>query len=241
MPEFPGFEAGYHTWAIDPAAYQLLTLPCTGRDGKGRSLEFKPLDVNSIVIWDSPRRFDCTGTYVVSYWVKGHAGQTFVNGDHLTPLTSDWQRVEYELPMRAGERHRFVLKADNLGGRSAWLDDFTVRLKGGAGDLEPVSRAKGKPTVVTWADGICYVNGKPTFLLGFMRGDPERLAGTPFNFCFPGELTQPDMGYLDRCAELGLLTSVNLTATTRALSPNAAARFAQVQETSRAVQLLPLR
>ena len=155
--------------------------------------------------------------------MKGHAGQTFVNGDHLTPLTSDWQRVEYELPMRAGERHRFVLKVDNLGGRSAWLDDFTVRLKGGAGDLEPVSRAKGKPTVVTWADGICYVNGKPTFLLGFMRGDPERLAGTPFNFCFPGELTQPDMGYLDRCAELGLLTSVNLTATTRALAPNAAA------------------
>ncbi len=227
LPEFPGFEAGYHTWAIDPAAYQLLTLPGTGRDGKGRALEFKPLGVDHITIWDGPRTFERAGTYVVTYWVKGPTGATFGDGAHVTPLTPRWQRVQYELTMRAGETHRFVLQAENLQGRPAWLDDLTVCLKGATGDLEPVSRATGKPTMVTWADGICYVNGKPTFMLGFMRGDPDRLAGTPFNFCFPGELTQPDMSYLDRCAELGLLTSVNLTAVTRALAPNAAARFAR--------------
>jgi hypothetical protein len=227
LPEFPGFEAGYHTWAIDPAAYQLLTLPGTGRDGTGRALEFKPLNVDHITIWDSPRTFAQAGTYVVTYWVKGPAGAVFRDGDHVTDLTPQWQQVQYELPMEAGGTHRFVLKAENLQRQSVWLDDFAVCLKGATGDLEPVSHATGKPTVVTWADGICYVNGKPTFMLGFMRADPERLAGTPFNFCFPGELTQPDMSYMDRCAELGLLTSVNLTATTRALAPNAAARFAR--------------
>ena len=36
LPEFPGFEAGYNTWAIDPGGYQILALPGTGRDGKGR-------------------------------------------------------------------------------------------------------------------------------------------------------------------------------------------------------------
>ncbi|MCK4300077.1 MAG: hypothetical protein KAX80_11120, partial [Planctomycetes bacterium] len=54
LPEFPGFEAGYHTFAIDPANYQLLTLPGTGRDGKGRALEMKPLGVDGIKIWERP-------------------------------------------------------------------------------------------------------------------------------------------------------------------------------------------
>lgn len=228
-PEFPGFEAGYHTWAVDPAAYQLLSLPGSGRDGKGRALEFKPLDVDAITIWDNPRAFPRPGTYAVSYWVKGPAGAVFRDhtGKRETALREQWQQVQYELDVAAGERLRFVLEMEKLGGKSAWLDDFTVCLKGAEGDLEPESRVHGAPTMVTWADGICYVNGRPTFMLGFMRSDPARLAGTPFNFSFPGELTQPDMSYLDRCAELGLLTSVNLTATLRALAPQAAARFAR--------------
>lgn len=229
LPEFPGFEAGYHTWAVDPAPYQLLSLPGSGRNGVGRALEFRPLDVNSIRIWDAPRVFARSGTYTVSYWVKGPTGASFV--DHSAglrvPLREQWQQVRYEIVKQAGETHRFVLDAADLGGRSAWLDDFTVCLKGTEEIVEPVSRARGQPTVVTYADGICYVNGKPTFMLGFMRSDPDRLAGTPFNFAFPGELTQPDMAFLDRCAELELLTSVNLTATTRALAPEAAARFAR--------------
>ena len=228
LPEFPGFDAGYHTWAIDPGAYQLLSLPGSGRDGAGRALEFKPLDVDSIRIWDARRPFERAGTYAVTYWVKGPEGATFVDhsADRRIPLREQWQKVEYDLVKRASETHRFVLDAADLGGRSAWLDDFTVCLKGTEEIVEPVSRAEGAPTVVTYADGICYVNGEPTFILGFMRSDPERVAGTPFNVCFAGELTQPDMSFLDRCAELGLLTSVNLTAATRAIAPEAAARFA---------------
>lgn len=229
LPEFPGFDAGYHTWAIDPAAYQILSPPGSGRDGRGRALEFVPLDVDSVRIWDAPRTFERAGTYVVSYWVKGPSGATFV--DHSAnlrvPLSESWQKVQYEIEMQAGDQRRFVLEAADLAGKPAWLDDFTVCLKGAEGDIEPVSQAKGRPTVVTYADGICYVNGKPTFMMGFMRADPERLRGTPFNFCFPGELTQPDMSFLDRCAELGLLTSVNLTAVLRAIAPEAAARFAR--------------
>jgi len=229
LPEFPGFDAGYHTWAIDPAPYQILSPPESGHDGKGRALEFKPLDVDSIKIWDSPRTLERARTYVVTYWVKGPARATFV--DHSaslrTALGEEWKKVQYELQMEAGGTRRFVLEVTDLGGRSAWLDDFTVCLKGAQGDIEPASQAKGAPTVVTWADGICYINGKPTFIMGFMRSEPERLKGTPFNFCFPGEVTQPDIRFLDRCADLGLLTSVNLTAVMRAIAPEAAARFAR--------------
>jgi hypothetical protein len=229
LPEFPGFDAGYHTWAIDPGAYQLLSLPGSGRDGVGRALEFKPLDVDSIRIWDAPRRFERAGTYTVTYWLKGPEGATFVDhaSNRRTPLRAQWQKVQYDLVKQAGDTQRFVLDAADLGGTSAWFDDFTVCLKGTDEIVEPISRAKGEPTVVTYADGICYVNGEPTFILGFMRSDPDRLAGTPFNLCFAGELTQPDISFLDRCAELGLLTSVNLTATTRAIAPEAAARFAR--------------
>jgi len=129
--------------------------------------------------------------------------------------------------MQAGATRRFVLEAQNLQGKSAWLDDFVVYLKGGTGSLEPVSRATGKPSVVTYADGICYINGRPTFMLGFLRSDPEALRGTPFNFCAPSELLQPDMALLDKCAEYGLYTSVNLTAPLRAIAPDNAVYFAE--------------
>ncbi|MFC1715838.1 hypothetical protein ACFL6S_19370 [Candidatus Poribacteria bacterium] len=119
------------------------------------------------------------------------------------------------------------MEAKNLQGQSAWLDDFVVYLKGGRGSLETTSKARGGPSVVTYADGICYINGTPTFMLGFLRGDPEALKGTPFNFCAPQELLQPDMEFLDKCAEYGLWTSVNLTATLRAVAPDGAVYFAQ--------------
>ncbi len=229
LPEFPGFEAGYNTWASDPAPFQLLARPGTGRDGKGRALEFKPLDTEAITIWDGERAFPQAGAYLVSYWVKGPSGAVCVDyaSHRRTPLTPRWQHVTYELPLAAGETQRFVQGLEQLGGRSAWLDDFTVSLKGGTGNLEEVSHAAGPPTTVTWADGICYVNGKPTFILGFMRARPEKLRGTPFNYCFPAELAQPDMRFLDTCAEYGLLTSVNLTGVTRALAPEAAGWFAK--------------
>ncbi|MCJ7823096.1 MAG: hypothetical protein MUQ26_08495, partial [Armatimonadetes bacterium] len=128
LPEFPGFDAGYHTWAIDPGAYQLLSLPGSGRDGVGRALEFKPLDVDSIRIWDSRRPFERAGTYTVTYWVKGPEGATFVDhaANRRTPLRAQWQKVQYDLVKQAGETQRFVLDAADLGGKSAWLDDFTV-------------------------------------------------------------------------------------------------------------------
>ena len=129
--------------------------------------------------------------------------------------------------MAAGQTRRFVLEAQNLQGKSAWLDDFVVYLKDGQANLEPVSKAKGAPSVVTYADGICYINGKPTFMLGFLRSDPDVLKGTPFNFCAPPELVQPDIQLMDKCAEYGLWTSVNLTATLRAVAPDNAVYFAE--------------
>jgi hypothetical protein len=164
LPEFPGFDAGYHTWAIDPGPYQLLSLPGSGRGGVGRALEFKPLDVDSIRIWDARRPFGRSGTYAVSYWVKGPEGATFVDhsANRRTPLREQWQKVEYDLLKQAGDTHRFVLDAADLGGKSAWLDDFTVCLKGTDEIIEPVSRARGEATLVTYADGICYVNREPT-------------------------------------------------------------------------------
>ena len=229
LPEFPGFEAGYHTFAIDPANYQLLTLPGTGRDGKGRALEMKPLGVPSIKIWDTARTFPRAGTYVCEFWAKGPAGSKFVDhsGSKTFQLTPQWKDYSYEFTMSAGGTRRFVLEVQNLQGKSAFLDDFVVYLKGGGGSLEPVSRARGKPSVVTYADGICYINGKATFMLGFLRSKPEALKGTPFNFCAPSELLQPDMALLDKCAEYGLYTSVNLTATLRAIAPDNAIYFAQ--------------
>ncbi len=229
LPEFPGFEAGYNSFAIDPANYQLLALPGSGRDGEGRALEMKPLTVDSIRIWDAARTFPREGTYVMEIWAKGPAGSTFVDhsGGKSFPLTPEWKKYSYEFGMEAGGVRRFVLEVQNLQGKSAFLDDFVVYLKGGRGSLEPVSRAKGKPSVVTYADGICYINGRPTFMLGFLRSDPERLRGTPFNFCAPQELIQPNVEFLDKCAEYGLWTSVNLTATTRAIAPDSALYFAQ--------------
>jgi len=229
LPEFPGFEVGYHTFAIDPAGYQLLTRPGTGRDGRGRALEFKPLNVDEIRIWDAPRTFPKAGTYVCEFWAKGPTGSRFADhsGNKTFRLTPEWKKYSYEFGMSAGGTRRFVLEVQNLQGKSAWLDDFVVYLKGGTGSLEPVSRATGTPSVVTYADGICYINGTPTFMLGFLRGDPEALKGTPFNFCAPGELLQPDMEFLDKCADYGLWTSVNLTATLRAVAPGKAVYFAE--------------
>ena len=229
LPEFPGFEAGCNSFAIDPAGYQLLSLPGTGRDGVGRALEMKPLSVDKIKLWDAARTFPEAGTYVMEIWGRGPAGSQFVDhsGDRIFDLSPQWEKFSYEFQMPAGGQRRFVLEVRNLQGQSVWLDDFVVYLKDGRGDLEPVSRAKGKPSVVTYADGICYINGAPTFMLGFLRGDPEALKGTPFNFCAPQELLQPDMEFLDKCAEYGLWTSVNLTATLRAVAPDSAAYFAQ--------------
>ena len=229
LPEFPGFEAGYHTFAVDPAGYQLLSRPATGHDGKGRALEFKPLAVDAIKIWDAERTFPQDGTYVMEFWAKGPAGALFVDhsGQQNFPLTPEWKKYSYEFTMSAGTTRRFVLEMQNLRGQSAWLDDLVVYLKGAAKDLEPVSQAKGGPKVVTYADGVCYVNGKPTLILGFLRSDPERLRGTPFNLCAPQELLQPTMEFLDRCAEYNLLTCVNLTATLRAVAPDNVTYFAE--------------
>ena len=229
LPEFPGFEAGPHTFAIDPAGYQLLARPGTGRDGKGRALEMKPLEVDSIKIWDAARTFPRAGTYVCEFWAKGPAGSKFIDhsGQKDFALTPQWKKYSYEFGMSAGGTRRFVLEVQNLQGKSAFLDDFVVYLKGAEGSLEPVSRARGKPTVVTYADGICYINGKPTFMLGFLRSNPEALRGTPFNFCAPSELLQPDMALLDKCAEYGLWTCVNLTATLRAVAPDNVVHFAE--------------
>jgi hypothetical protein len=229
LPEFPGFEAGYNTFAIDPAGYQLLTKPSTGRDGKGRALEFKPLSVDKIRIWDSARYFPKAGTYVMEFWAKGPASSRFVDhsGEKNFDLSTQWTKYSYEFNMAAGQTRRFVLEAQNLQGKSAWLDDFVVYLKDGRGSLEPVSKAKGPPSVVTYADGICYINGKPEFMLGFLRSDPEVLKGTPFNFCAPPELVQPTIQVMDKCAEYGLWTSVNLTATLRAVAPDNAVYFAK--------------
>ena len=228
LPEFPGFEAGNNTFAIDPAGYQLLTRPATGRNGKGRALEFKPLSVDKIRIWDSARTFPKAGTYVMQFWAKGPAGSRFVDhsGQKTFDLSTEWTKYSYEFRMAAGQTRRFVLEAQNLQGKSAWLDDFVVYLKDSQVNLEPVSKAKGPPSVVTYADGICYINGKPTFMLGFLRSDPDVLKGTPFNFCAPPELIQPDIQMLDKCAEYGLWTSVNLTATLRAIAPDNAVYFA---------------
>jgi len=230
LPEFPGFEAGYHTWAIDPANYQLISPPDSGRLGTGRALKFQPLAQDQdISIWDSARTFTQTGTYTVDYWLKGPAGGLF--DDHAQPstiaMTGDWQHVQWEFTISADGTKRFVMEARNLNGVAAWLDDYTVSLNGATGTIEPVSQATGEPTVVTWADGICYVNRVPTFMMGFVRSDPEVLKDSPFNLCFPGELTQPEMSFLDKCAEYNLLTSVNLTATMRSLAPEAAASFAR--------------
>jgi hypothetical protein len=229
LPEFPGFEAGYNTFAIDPAGYQLLTRPGTGRDGKGRALEFKPLSVDKIRIWDNARNFPKTGTYVIEFWAKGPSGSRFVDhsGEKNFDLSTQWTKYFYEFRMAAGQTRRFVLEAQNLQGKSVWLDDFVVYLKNGRGSLEPVSKAKGSPSIVTYADGICYINGKPEFMLGFLRSDPEVLKGTPFNFCAPPELVQPDIQTMDKCAEYGLWTSVNLTAPLRAVAPDNAVYFAE--------------
>ena len=53
-PEFPGSDAGYNTWAIDPRHYQILSLAGTGPDG-GRALAFMPLDVDRIRMNTSAR------------------------------------------------------------------------------------------------------------------------------------------------------------------------------------------
>lgn len=229
LPEFPGFEAAYNTFAIDPAGYQLLARPGTGRNGKGRALEFKPLSVDKIRIWDSARTFPKTGTYVTEFWAKGPAGSRFSDhsGQKTFDLSTQWKKYSYEFRIGAGQTRRFVLEAQNMQGKSVWLDDFVVYLKGCTANLEPVSKAKGYPSVVTYADGICYINGKPEFMLGFLRSDPDVLKDTPFNFCAPPELTQPDIHTMDKCAEYGLWTSVNLTAMLRAVAPDNAVYFAE--------------
>jgi hypothetical protein len=229
LPEFPGFEAGYNSFAIDPAGYQLLSRPGTGRDGVGRALELKPLSVDKIKLWDAARTFPKAGTYVMEIWARGPAGSQFTDhsGNEAFDLSPQWEKYSYEFQMSTGGQRRFVLEVRNLQGQSAWLDDFVVYLKDVRGNLEPAPKAQGKPSVVTYADGICYINGTPTFMLGFLRADPEALKGTPFNFCAPQELLQPDMELLDKCAEYGLWTSVNLTATLRSVAPDSAVYFAR--------------
>ena len=229
LPEFPGFEAGYNSFAIDPADYQLLSKPGTGRDAVGRALELKPLSVDKIKLWDAARTFPKAGTYVMEIWARGPAGSQFIDhsGNEVFDLSPQWDKYSYEFQMSTGGQRRFVFEVRNLQGQSAWLDDFVVYLKDGRGNLEPAPKAKGKPSVITYADGICYINGTPTFMLGFLRADPEALKGTPFNFCAPQELLQPDMELVDKCAEYGLWTSVNLTATLRSVAPDSAVYFAQ--------------
>ena len=229
LPEFPGFEAGCHTFAIDPAGYQLLCRPGTGRDGKGRALEMKPLSVDRIKLWDALRTFPRAGTYVTEFWSKGPTGCQFIDhsGGNTVELTPQWKKYTHEFRISAGGVRRFVLEVRNLQGQSVWLDDFVVYMKDEPDSLEPISTAKGLPSVVTHADGICYINDEPTFMLGFLRGDPEVLKGTPFNFCAPQELLQPEVGFLDKCAEYGLWTCVNLTATLRAVAPDNAVYFAE--------------
>ncbi len=229
LPEFPGFEAGYNTFTIDPADYQILAKPDTGRDGRGRALEFKPLSVDRIKIWDAARTFPKTGTYVMEFWAKGPSGSRLVDhsGAKDFAFSTEWTHYSYEFKMAVGQTRRFVLEATNLQGKSVWLDDLVVYLKDGGDSLEPVSTATGAPSVVTYADGICYINEKPTFMLGFFRSKPDALKGTPFNFCAPHELLEPTIQMMDKCAEYGLWTSVNLTATLRAVAPDNVGYFAQ--------------
>ncbi|MHC4395739.1 MAG: hypothetical protein ACYS1A_08800 [Planctomycetota bacterium] len=230
LPEFPGFEAGYHTWAIDPDDYQILAPPGSGHGGSGRALKFLPLgEAQDIKIWDANRKFILGGTYTVDYWLKGPSGGIFEDyGRYISiPMTGDWQHEQWQFSISAGQTKRFVMEARNLNGTPAWLDKYTVSRNGSTGSIEPVSTAVGDPTIVTWADGICYVNGQPTFMMGFMRSDPAVLNGTPFNFCFPQELIQPEMEFMDRCAQYDLLTCVNLTASMRSIAPESAAYFAR--------------
>ncbi|MHC4738769.1 MAG: hypothetical protein ACYS9Y_07680, partial [Planctomycetota bacterium] len=179
--------------------------------------------------WDANRKFIQGGTYTVDYWLKGPSGGIFEDyGRYISiPMTGAWQHEQWEFSISAGQTKRFVMEARNLNGSAAWLDNYTVSRNGSTGSIEPVSQATGDPTVVTWADGICYVNGEPTFMMGFMRSDPDVLNGTPFNFCFPQELLQPEMEFLDKCAQYNLLTSVNLTPVMRSIAPEAAAYFAR--------------
>ncbi len=230
LPEFPGMEAGYHTWALDPNRFQLLCRPGTGRDGKGRALEMKPLAVNKIKFWDGVRKFPKDGTYVLSFWAKGALGSSIVDlsfQKKAFKLSPEWKHCTYEFNKKAGSTRRFVLEAQNMSGKSVFVDDLVVYLKGGKGSLEPVSKVEQKPSVVTWADGIIYINGKATFMLGFHRGNPDVFRDSPFNLCLPHELLQPDMSFLDKCAKYGLYTTVNLTAPMRAIAPESAGRFAE--------------
>ena len=117
------------------------------------------------------------GTYVMECWGKGPDGARFV--DHSTgrtmALSPQWKKHSYEFDMSAGGRRRFVLEVQNLQGQSAWLDDLVVYRKDGHGPLEAVSGATGDPAVVTYADGICYINGIPTFIAGL---PPQRARET---------------------------------------------------------------
>jgi len=227
-PEFPGFEAGYNSWGIDPRSYQILSLPGEGPDGS-RALAFIPLDVDRIRIWDGQRTFPEAGPYTVRFKARGSGGSIFADrGSQVEfPLTPEWAAFEYPIVIdKAGQSKRFVLEAANLQGEPVYLDDFVVTKDDASGSLEAVSTAVGEPTVVTYGDGIVYVNGSPTFVMGFLRGDPEVLKDSPFNYCGPQELLQESMSFYDRCAELGLLTSVNLTASMRSNAPESAAWFA---------------
>ncbi|MFC1715839.1 hypothetical protein ACFL6S_19375 [Candidatus Poribacteria bacterium] len=105
LPEFPGFEAGYNSFAIDPAGYQLLCRPGTGRDGKGKALELKPLSVDRIKLWDAARTFPESGTYVMEVWAKGPDGSQFVDysGNMVFDLSPEWEKYSYEFQMSAGD------------------------------------------------------------------------------------------------------------------------------------------
>ena len=152
----------------------------------------------------SPRTFPEAGTYVFEVWAKGPSGSQLVDrqGGKTFDLSPAWTRYSYQFDMPTEGRRRFVLEARNLQGQSVWLDDLVVYRKDGRGDLEPVSLATGRPSTVTYADGICYINGKPTFMLGFVRSDPDVVKGTPFNLSVPLELPQSPMAYLDKCAKV---------------------------------------
>lgn len=228
-PEFPGFEAGYNTWANDPGYFQILSLPGTGRSG-GRALAFIPLEVDRIRIWDGPRIFPEAGDYTVQFAARGTSGSVFrdLQGDREFALLPEWQTFTYPVTIdSAGQSRRFVLEAANLQGDPVYVDDFVVTKDGASGSLAPVSRATGDPRVVTYGDGIIYIDGEPTFVMGFLLGDPDVLKDSPFNYCGPSVLLQEPMAFYDRCAEAGLLTSVNLSASMQSNAPESAAWFAQ--------------
>jgi hypothetical protein len=177
-------------------------------------------------IMTAPILMPVTGKYALTFWAKASEASEIMYGlegsgfsrYRRTPVGTEWQRIEMQVPVDAGKRLRVYLMS--VGAGTVYLDEVTL-----VGDQMPApvaATAAGlKPRKVECRGDVLLVDGKPFFAIGIYRAAPNDLAGTAFN-CIPG-WDSSDQATLDACAQAGIYMLPDLSGLMRGHLPQQAA------------------